>query len=314
MATVIIPTYKAKKQILDVLRKMPNSVKEIIIVDDACPEKTGNYVVNSYQDSRIKVVYHDENKGVGGAMVTGYREALKGTQDYFIKIDSDGQMNPEEIDRFIKPLSEEKSDYTKGNRFYSLEMLNGMPSIRIFGNALLSFVSKASSGYWDIMDPTNGYTAIHRKVLQRIPLNKLSNRYFFESDMLFRLNLCRAKVTDIPLHSTYGDEESNLKIREILLSFTKNHISRIYKRLFYNYILRDFNAGSFFLLASLLTISGGLFYGGYHWIGNLGSGQETPTGAIVITSILLITGFNFLINFFNYDTSNKPSEPIHPLL
>ncbi|MGH1370494.1 MAG: glycosyltransferase family 2 protein [Cellvibrionaceae bacterium] len=314
MTTVIIPTYKAKNQILDVIKRIPNSVNEIIIVDDACPEKTGNHIEDTCQDSRIKVIYHSQNKGVGGAMVTGYKEAMKGDGEYFVKIDSDGQMNPEEIERFIKPLKEGKSDYTKGNRFYSLEMLSGMPRIRIFGNAVLSFASKASSGYWDIMDPTNGYTAIHRKVLQRVPLDKLSNRYFFESDMLFRLNLCRAKVTDIPLQSTYGDEESNLKIRDILLDFMKNHISRIYKRLFYNYILRDFNAGSFFLLASLITILGGLVYGGSHWVTNLSNGNETPTGTIVITSILLITGFNFLINFFNYDTTNKPTDPIHPLL
>ncbi len=314
MATVIIPTYKAKNQILEVLKKVPDCVREIIVVDDACPDNTGEFVIQNTSDPRIRVLYHSENLGVGGAMITGYKEALKGKEDYFIKIDSDGQMNPNEIERFIKPLHEGLSDYTKGNRFYSLEMLKGMPPIRIFGNALLSFVSKASSGYWDIMDPTNGYTAIHRKVLQRIPLEKLSNRYFFESDMLFRLNLCRAKVTDIPLYSTYGSEESNLKIREIFFNFGKNHLSRISKRLFYNYLLRDFNAGSFSLIAAIVTLLSGSFYGGYYWLGNLGTGNVTPTGTIVITSILLITGFNFLINFFNYDTTNKPTDPIHPLL
>lgn len=314
MATVIIPTYKTKKQILGVLEKIPSCVKEIIIVDDACPENTGRHVEENCQDKRITIIYHPQNMGVGGAMISGYKAALKGDQDYFVKIDSDGQMNPEELERFIKPLRNGYTDYTKGNRFYSLDMLKGMPTIRVLGNAILSFVSKASSGYWDIMDPTNGYTAIHRKVLQRIPLNKISNRYFFESDMLFRLNLCRAKVTDIPLYSTYGEEQSSLKIRDVLFSFSRNHLSRASKRLFYNYLLRDFNAGSFFLISAFCTIVAGLIYGGYHWFGNMGTGNVTPTGAIVITSILLITGFNFLINFFNYDTSNKPSEPIHPLL
>lgn len=314
MITAILPAFKSRDHIVAVLKKIPPVVTKIIVVDDACPLKTGEHVYNSVQDTRITILFHQKNQGVGGAMITGYKEALKYSETIFVKIDSDGQMDPEDIPRLVKPIHAGHTDYCKGNRFFDLESLQTMPGIRIIGNSALSFINKASSGYWDIMDPTNGFTAIHRTVLERIPLDKLEKRYFFESDLLFRLNICRAKVTDVPMPAIYGEETSNLSVKNSIPVFLKKHSSRLLKRIFYTYFLRDFNAGSLLLISALTSITAGLIYGISNWLINASNMETTPTGTIIITAIVLLTGINLLISFVNYDITQKPADALHTLL
>ena len=163
---MVIPCYRVGGQVLDVIARIGPEVGRIFVVDDACPEHTGDLVERQCADARVRVVRHAENQGVGGAMLTGYRAALAAGADIVVKVDGDGQMDPALIPRFIAAAaSQGQADYTKGNRFYDLESLRTMPRVRLFGNAMLSLVNKISSGYWDVMDPTNGYTAIHRTVL-----------------------------------------------------------------------------------------------------------------------------------------------------
>ena len=167
-------------------------------------------------------------------------------------------MDPGLIPAFIAPIVEGDADYTKGNRFFDLEGLSSMPKLRILGNAILSFMTKFSSGYWDLFDPTNGYTAIHSNVAQYLPFKKISYRYFFETDMLFRLNTLRAVVLDIPMDAKYGDEKSNLKVSKILFEFTYKHAHNFLKRIFYNYYLRDMSIVTIELpLGALLFVFGG---------------------------------------------------------
>ena len=261
MIAVIIPCYKVKQQILRVIEKIGHNVDKIYIVDDFCPEHSGQFVAENVSDPRIKIIYHEKNQGVGGAMITGYKKALEDKCTIAVKIDGDDQMDPSLISKFITPLIEGRADYTKGNRFYYLEGLSQMPFLRLVGNAGLSFINKISSGYWDIMDPTNGLTAINLNVVNILPLDKISKRYFFESDMLFRLNISKAVIIDIPMHSKYADEKSNLNISQVLVTFPPKYIVRFSKRIFYNYFLRDFNIGSITLIFSILSISFGTFFG-----------------------------------------------------
>jgi glycosyltransferase involved in cell wall biosynthesis len=186
---VVIPCYKVKDQILDVLKGIGKEVSRIYVVDDACPEQTGNFVKSQTKDKRVEVLFHEQNQGVGGAVITGYKAALADGVQVIVKIDGDGQMDPQLIPTIARPVVEGSSDYSKGNRFDSLENLISMPKVRIFGNAVLSLWSKVSSGYWTVTDPTNGFTAIHRKALEAINLEKVRKSYFFESDMLFRLSI-----------------------------------------------------------------------------------------------------------------------------
>src|SRR5690606_32052229 len=129
----------------------------------------------------------------------------------------------------VAPILAGDADYTKGNRFFDLAQIGRMPPIRIIGNAILSFMSKLSCGYWDMFDPTNGYTAIHARMARILPFEKISRRYFFETDILFRLNTFRAVVVDVPMDARYGEEVSGLRISRILGEFLFKHLRNLSK-------------------------------------------------------------------------------------
>jgi dolichol-phosphate mannosyltransferase len=252
--------------------------------------------------------------GVGGAVITGYEKASEESMTIIVKIDGDAQMNPVYIPNFIRPILNGAADYTKGNRFFELRFLSGMPFLRIFGNSVLSFVNKVTSGYWNIMDPTNGYTAIHSKLLHHLPLDKIDNGYFFESDMLFRLGTIRAVVHDIPLVGVYGEEESNLNVINVSIKFPLKYLKRIFKRIFYSYFLRDFNIGSVELFFGLLLFMGGGFYGACNWYESYVNNIPTPLGVIMLATLPIILGFQLLLSALNYDIQNIPRKPINEYL
>ncbi|ANY77712.1 glycosyl transferase family 2 [Microvirga ossetica] len=247
-------------------------------------------------------------------MIRGYREAIEMDLDVVIKIDGDGQMDPVLLGQFADPIVHGLADYTKGNRFYSPEFLEQMPKVRVFGNAILSFMTKLSCGYWDIFDPTNGYTAISARVLRIMNLDRLHERYFFESDMLFRLNIIRAKVVDIPMLAKYADEESGLKISKIIGPFMLGHLKNMAKRIGYNYYLRDFNVASLELLSSILLISFGTVFGLYKWVTESAQGDVATAGAVMISALPIIIGVQLLLAALSYDVSSVPREAIHPNL
>ncbi|MDP7601378.1 MAG: glycosyltransferase family 2 protein, partial [Rhodospirillales bacterium] len=244
----VVPCYREKHQIMTVLSKFDVLINHIIVIDDACPEKTGEFVRENANDPRIQVIIHEKNLGVGGATISGYQKAFELGADIIVKVDGDGQMDPAMIHTLVQPILRGEADYAKGNRFYRLNGLAKMPSVRLFGNLVLSFASKMSSGYWKIFDPTNGFTAIHQKVAQELTLDKISNDYFFESDMLFQLNIARAVVADVPIQAIYGEETSSLKISHILFLFVGKHLANFFRRIAYSYFLRDFSIASIELI------------------------------------------------------------------
>ena len=237
--------------------------------------------------------------------------ALEDGADIMVKIDGDGQMDPLLIGSFVRPILEGRADYTKGNRFFRIEDVMEMPRVRIIGNAVLSFFSKLSSGYWNIFDPANGYTAIHRDVISNLPLEKINKGFFFESDMLFRLNTIRAVVVDVPIISRYGTEISNIKIYKIIVPFLVRHLMNFIKRLFYDYYLRNFNLASIELLVGIPMLGFGFAYGSYHWM--LSAIQNVPAtaGTVMLSGLPILAGLQLVISFFNFDISNVPQNPIH---
>lgn len=306
---VVIPSYKVRAHILDVISLIGPEVTAIYVVDDCCPDGSGRFVESNVQDPRVRVVYHTENQGVGGAVMTGYQAALEEGAEIIVKIDGDGQMDPRLVPQFIGPILAGQADYTKGNRFFDLEAIRAMPKVRLLGNAALSFMTKLSSGYWDLFDPTNGYTAIHRDVASHLPLNKISRRYFFETDILFRLNTLRAVVIDIPMDAHYGDEVSNLKISKIIGEFFFKHARNFCKRIFYNYYLRDMSLASFELPLGLLLLLLGVVVGGTHWLGALQSGVSTPSGTVMLAALPVIIGTQLILAFIGYDIASVPKRP-----
>ncbi|MFP6711143.1 MAG: glycosyltransferase family 2 protein [Rhodospirillales bacterium] len=311
---VVIPCYREKHHILDVLGKFEATIDQIIVVDDACPDKTGEFVRENTNDPRITIVTHEKNQGVGGATISGYQKAMALGADIIVKVDGDGQMDPAMIKTLIQPILLGKADYAKGNRFYRLNGLSKMPAFRLIGNLILSFASKMSSGYWKIFDPTNGFTAIHSKIAQELALDKISKDYFFESDILFQLNIARAVVADVPIQAIYGEETSNLKISRILLPFIAKHIANLFRRIFYNYFLRDFSVASIELVVGVVFMLFGTIFGGVEWYESSATGVTATPGTVIIAALPLVVGSQLLISFLNFDVQNQPDQPLHPSL
>ena len=307
---VAIPCYKVTNHVMGVIAAIGPEVDAIYAVDDACPNHSGKFIEEHNTDPRVRVLYNPENRGVGGAIVTAYKAAIADKMDIVVKIDGDGQMNPALLPQFVRPLLRKQADYTKGNRFFRPESVQDMPPVRLFGNAVLSFLTKLSCGYWNSMDPTNGYTAVRTNVLEELPLDKLERRYFFETDMLFRLNTVRAVVKDVPMDSVYADEESNLKISKILPEFLRKHLSRLGRRYVYNYLVRDFNVGTVYSLMGTLLVLGGGIFGIAHWISGNAHNQTASSGTVMLAALPIIIGIQCLIAFMHYDVSNVPTEPL----
>ncbi len=234
---VVIPCYKVRSQILNVLAKIGDEIALIYVVDDACPEKSGFWVQEQCKDPRVKILFHSKNRGVGAATMTGFKEAMKDGADIIVKIDGDGQMDPVLIPQFVYPIANGTAGYAKGNRFFSLSAMVEIPLVRKLGNIFLSFFTKLSSGYYHIFDPTNGFFAIHSGVAALLEFEKISSRYFFKSDMLFRLNILDAVVCDVPMRACYGDEQSSLVISRIVHEFFFKNLRNFSKRIFYNSLI-----------------------------------------------------------------------------
>ena len=312
--SVVIPAYKVKDHLLKVIDSIGPEVSYIYVVDDCCPQESGAWAQKQCNDKRVRYIHNEFNLGVGGAVINGYYAAVREGADVVVKIDGDGQMNSELIPQFVNPIIKGDADYTKGNRFYDLSSLEGMPPIRVFGNAILSFMTKFSAGYWNLFDPTNGFTAIHKNIILNLPLEKISKRYFFETDMLFRLYILRAKVKDIPMKSLYGNEISNLKIKKIFLEFLLMHIKNFCKRIFYCYYLRDMSIASIELPVGLFLFLFGVIYGLWNWIEAFSTGAVTPAGTIMLSALPTLVGLQLLLGFFAYDINSEPTEAISSLL
>jgi glycosyltransferase involved in cell wall biosynthesis len=307
---VVIPCFKVKKHILDVINSLGSEIDLIYVIDDCCPEKSGHYVAENCTDARLKIIFHAENQGVGGAVMSGYKAAIADNAEIIVKIDGDGQMDTSQINRLITPIVHCEADYTKGNRFFNVEELSLMPKIRIFGNAVLSMMSKFSSGYWDLFDPTNGFTAIHTEVAKSLPFQKISKRYFFETDILFRLNIMRAVAIDIPMPAKYGDEISNLKIHKIIGEFLIKHCINFIKRIFYNYYLRDMSLASIQLPLGILLLLFGLIFGISSWLLSSLKGLPATSGTVMLASLPILMGMQLILAFLAYDIYSTPKRPL----
>lgn len=312
---VVIPCYKASHSLPFVVAAIPAIVERIYCVNDGSPDDTGQVADWLAKfNPRVTTIHCPKNGGVGAAMVTGFRAAIVDGMDVIVKLDSDGQMNPAFIPTLIAPIIVGEADFVKGNRFFDLDSVRTMPAKRLIGNAGLSFMSKLSSGYWQMFDPTNGYLAVHASVLAALPLDKLHPRYFFESDMLFRLNTIGANLVEVPMETVYRGETSNLSELNALLTFPPLHMRNLGKRILYNYFLRGFSAATLNFLGGALLLLSGLAFGVSTWIEAAASGQPATAGTVMLSALPVLVGFQMLLSFLSYDVANSPRTPIHRYL
>ena len=302
---VAIPCYMSGIIAVKVIEDVLNYVDLVVLIDDKCPKSTGNLVEKSIKSEKLKVIYNLNNLGVGGATKKGFKYLLENNCDVIIKLDSDGQMNVADIPAMYVPIVNNICEATKGNRFTSMENIKNIPKIRLFGNICLGFITKLSTGYWDLFDPTNGFIAFNSSILKIIDLTKVDNRFFFETDLLFRCGLKNIRIKNIETECIYNNLYSSLKPLKELPNFFKRHIKLIIKRLLYQYFILDFNPGSIELI---LSFAFGLisFVLGFLFVYKSSiSGIFTSAGNVSLFTISSIISIQLFSNFIYYDCTTR---------
>ncbi|WP_293905331.1 glycosyltransferase family 2 protein [Phenylobacterium sp.] len=310
---LVVPCYKVRGHILRVIKSTPSWFEGIVCVDDACPENSGDLIEAENTDPRVVVIRLAKNQGVGGATLAGYAEAARRGGRVLIKVDGDDQMDLHYAAQLVAPILLGEADYAKGNRFTSISHLTTMPTVRVLGNALLSFAAKLSTGYWNIFDPTNGYTAIEANVARLVMEKRVSRRFFFETDLLYHLGTLRAVVRDVPMPARYADEVSNIRIGQIVGPFALKHLRNFAQRVVGQYFIRDFSAASLELVFGTFFLLFGVGYA-LSYLANRLPGQAASPGVVMLAALPVILGAQFLLQAMNFDVLNVPSRPIHPYL
>ena len=305
---VVIPAHGVGSFILDVLAGIGDTAALVIVVDDCCPENTGELVRRRVADARVIVIRNPATLGVGGATCVGFRRALAEGADIIVKLDGDGQHDPAWLPQLVRPVADGEADMVKGNRFYDVENVRHMPAGRLLANVALTFAAKLSTGYWDMFDPANGFLAIHRKVVSRLPLDKIDPGYFFETDLLFRLGILMAKIVEVPVEAIYGNEKSGVRLLREAVPFLWYSLRNTVKRVAYCYFLRGFSVASLLLVAGLGAVGFGASFGLYHWLASPG---QATAGTVMVAALPVLSGLQMLIGFIGHDISRQPASAIH---
>jgi glycosyltransferase involved in cell wall biosynthesis len=307
----VVPAYKVEGQIGAVLRGVPPYFKHIIVVDDGSPDGTAQLVQGlARRDRRVTLLRHDRNRGVGAAMITGFRKALQLGAKIIVKIDGDGQMDIGRVPELIAALIQGRADYAKGNRFRDFAALRRMPLIRRVGNIGLGFLAKAATGYWNLFDPTNGFVAIRAETLAQLPLDRIDRTYYFEISMLADLYLLGAVVQDVPMPARYKDEVSNMMIERVLVEFPLKLFGTCVRRVVLKNFLYDFSMVSMYLLSGVPLLLFGLVFGGTEWVHYWRLGIPAPTGTVILPTLSVLLGIQLLLSAIESDLRSVPRQPL----
>ena len=256
---VVVPAYNEERLIEKTIRSIPKLADKIIVVDDASVDSTARIVRRlAEEDERVELIAHDENQGVGGAIITGYKRARDLEMDVTVVMAGDGQMDPRDFVPIIEPVAKDEADYTKGNRLFFGDAWHMIPHYRYLGNSFLSLLTKIASGYWHIADSQSGYTAISLLALRRLDLDKIYKRYGMPNDILIKLNQHDFRVRDVHIRPVYNiGERSGIKLLEVIPKISWVLFKGFWERLFFKYVIKDFHPLVFFYLLSflLLTVS-----------------------------------------------------------
>ena len=300
----VIPAYREEKLIAAVLRGIPELVDVIVVVDDGSPDGTSEQVL-SVNDPRITLLRHDVNTGVGGAIVDGHRKALDLGADVCVVMAGDAQSDPAHLPALLEPVTAGGYGFAKANRFFSATSFDGMPRLRVAGSIALTFLTKMCSGYWNLVDPANGYTAIRSDVLARMDLDKLAAGYSFESDMLVWLNILDVPAIDVPAAAVYGEETSTMRIGRDGLRIGGTLIKGFWRRMWRKYILWSFSPVSLLLFSGLLLLAVSAAFGGAAILMSTPA-RPLPTATVLLSAGPGLMGFYMLIQALVLDIQATP--------
>lgn len=305
---VAIPYYNASRHICDVVSKLPDFIDSVVITDDRSPQPMDKSAIQKAAKPNTTVVFleNETNLGVGGATMKGFRYAIDNGFDIVVKMDSDDQMDASFLPDLLQPLLKGRAEMAKGNRFRDLNALKRMPVIRRSGNLILSFMTKAATGYWNNFDPNNGYLAIKTSTLKQIDFEKLSKRYFFETSLIAQLYFVDARIKDVAMPAIYADEQSSMKVWRMPVIFATSLFKVFIKRIAKAYFLYDFNIASIYLFTGLPLFLFGVVYGIYNWIYYSSMHILAPTGTIMLVTLSIILGFQLLLQAVQYDIIHSP--------
>jgi glycosyltransferase involved in cell wall biosynthesis len=301
---VVIPAFDEENLIGQTVSSVPDFVDHVIVVDDASTDATAEKA-RVAGDDRLEVITHERNQGVGGAILTGHARAIELDADVSVVMAGDAQMDPEYLPALLDPIAEGGYDFTKADRFFDFGSYQGMPRARAVGNVLIGFLAKASTGYWHLFDPLNGYTAIRVDRLRRLPLERIQRDYSFECDLLVYLNIIGAKGKDVPVPAVYGEERSGIRLfragRKLLVSLARG----FWRRMMWKYLLWSFSPVAIFLLAGIALTLWGVAFGIGLTIATLGP-PEASAATVLISVAPLLVGINLLIVAWVLDVLESP--------
>lgn len=292
---VVVPAYNEEKLIGKTISSMPSYIDNIIVIDDCSKDATYNNARSFCKElgSKLIIIRHDINLGVGAAIVTGYKRSLSENADVVAVMAGDAQMDPEHLQLLLDPIIENRADYTKGNRLFSKDA-EKMPRKRRRGNSLLTLLTKISSGYWDVIDPQNGYTAASKKIMETLDLDKIHTRYGYCNDILVKLNVYNFRVMDVVMPPVYGDEKSGIKIKSytpkmswLLIKCFFYRIRKKYGGLRFHPLVLFFMVGFFLFMLGLIE---GIIVLSYRL-----NGTNVSDGTMILTSLALLIGLQFLL-------------------
>ena len=290
---VVVRAFNEERLIGRTLAGIPDLVDLVVVVDDASTDATADRV-SEYDDARVHLLRHMANTGVGGATSDGHKWALEKGADVVVVMDGDDQMDPTHMPSLLDPIAEEAAQFTKANRFGNLTTFHGMPPIRLLGNVTLSFLTKAASGYWNLFDPQNGYTAIHRSALERLDLDRLARGYSFENDLLISLNILGVRARDVPVPAIYADEVSHLHIRREAPRLAALMFRGFWRRMILKYVFPSFSAVALLFFSGLALCLVGVAFGIYATIDSIGPKAATP-GTVLLAVAPMLTGIHLLV-------------------
>jgi len=302
---VVVPAHNEEKLIARTITTVPEYVDHIVVVDDASTDETAKRAL-AVGDARLHLVEHEVNTGVGGSIIDGHKLAMGLDSDINVVMAGDAQMDPHYLPTLLDPIVDSGYGFTKANRFYSRQALTGMPAIRVIGNIVLSFATKLASGYWNLFDPQNGYTAITRESLGMIDLDRVARRYSFENDLLISLGIAGVRAKDVPIPSVYGDEVSGMRLRKVIPEISRLLFMGFWRRIFLKYVLMSFSPIALLLFTGLFLCAAGFAVG--IWALVVTPSGASPTAGTVLLSVgPLLVGINMLVHALSLDIQQTPS-------